>query len=66
MTLFQPLKGKLADRLEIIEALRLLPDRLREEVAGLNEEELRFRPGEGQWSLKAVVGPRSITTACAG
>jgi hypothetical protein len=56
MTLFQPLRGKLADRLEIIEALRLLPDRLREEVAGLNEEELRFRPSEGQWSLKEVIG----------
>ena len=56
MTLFQPSKGKLADRLEIIEALRLLPERVREEVAGLSEEELRFRPGEGEWSLKEVVG----------
>jgi uncharacterized damage-inducible protein DinB len=56
MTLFQPSKGKLACRLEIIEALRLLPDRLRGEVAGLSEEQLRFRPGEGQWSLKEVIG----------
>jgi uncharacterized damage-inducible protein DinB len=56
MTLFQPSKGKLACRLEIIEALRLLPARLRDEVAGLSEEQLRFRPGEGQWSLKEVIG----------
>jgi len=56
MTLFQPSKGKLADRLEIIEALRLLPERVTEEVKGLSEEELRFRPGEGLWSLKEVIG----------
>ena len=56
MTLFQPSKGKLACRLEIIEALRLLPERLREEVAGLSEDQLRFRPGEGQWSQKEVIG----------
>jgi len=56
MTLFQPSKGKLACRLGIIEALRLLPERLRDEVAGLSEEQLRFRPGEGQWSLKEVIG----------
>jgi uncharacterized damage-inducible protein DinB len=56
MTLFQPSKGKLASRLEIIEALRLLPERVSEEVKGLSEEELRFRPGEGQWSLKEVIG----------
>jgi hypothetical protein len=56
MTLFQPSKGKLADRLEIIEALRLLPERVSGEVKGLSEEELRFRPGEGEWSLKELVG----------
>lgn len=56
MTLFQPSKGKLACRLEIIEALRLLPERLREEVTGLSEAQLRFRPGDGQWSLKEVIG----------
>ena len=56
MTLFQPSKGKQADRLEIIEALRLLPERVSEEVKGLSEEELRFCPGEGQWSLKEVIG----------
>jgi uncharacterized damage-inducible protein DinB len=56
MTLFQPSKGKLACRLEIIEALRLLPERVRKEIAGLSEEQLRFRPGEGQWSLKEVIG----------
>jgi uncharacterized damage-inducible protein DinB len=56
MTLFQPSKGILADRLEIIEVLRLLPERVTEEVKGLSEEELRFRPGDGQWSLKEVIG----------
>jgi uncharacterized damage-inducible protein DinB len=56
MTLFQPSKGKLACRLEIIEALRLLPERLRQEVAGLSDAQLRFRPGDGQWSLKEVIG----------
>ena len=56
MTLFQPSKGKQADRLEIIEALRLLPERVSEEVKGLSEEKLRFRAGEGQWSLKEVIG----------
>ena len=56
MTLFQPLKGKCADRLEIIEALRVLPERVREEVGGLSEEQLRFRPGEGQWCVKEVIG----------
>jgi hypothetical protein len=56
MTLFQPSKGKLANRLEIIDALRLLPERVNAEVRGLSEEELRFRPGDGQWSLKEVIG----------
>jgi len=56
MTLFQPLRGKSADRLDVIEALRLLPERLREEVEGLDEAQLRFRPGDGQWSIKEVIG----------
>jgi len=56
MTLFQPSKGKSASRIEIIEALGLLPQRVSEEVRGLSEEELRFRPAEGEWSLKEVIG----------
>lgn len=56
MTLFQPSKGKSASRVEIIEAPRLLPERVSEEVRGLSEEELRFRPAEGEWSLKEVIG----------
>ena len=56
MTLFQPSKGKSASRLEVIEALRLLPERVGEEARGLSEETLRFRPAEGEWSLKEVVG----------
>jgi hypothetical protein len=56
MTLFQPSQGKLASRVEIIETLRLLPQRVSEEVRGLSEETLRFRPAEGEWSLKEVIG----------
>jgi len=56
MTLFQPLRGKSADSVEIIEALRVLPEQLREEAESLSEEQLRFRPGEGQWCVKEVIG----------
>ena len=56
MTLFQPLMGKSAESVETIEALRVLPEQLREEVQGLSEEQLRFRPGEGQWCIKEVIG----------
>jgi hypothetical protein len=44
------------DRLDIIEALKAMPDRLEEEVAGLPESVLRYRPAEGQWSIKEVAG----------
>lgn len=56
MTLFQPSKGKLPSRVEIIEALRLLPEQVRNEVEGLSREVLAFRPAEGEWCLKEVVG----------
>jgi len=56
MTLFQTSEGKSADRVEIIEALRLLPEQVSEEVKGLSEDELRFRPGEGEWCIKEVIG----------
>jgi hypothetical protein len=56
MTLFQPSKGKSTGRVEVIQALRLLPNQVSEEARGLDEEALRFRPGEGEWSIKEVVG----------
>jgi uncharacterized damage-inducible protein DinB len=44
------------ERLEIMEALKHLPDRIAAEVAGLSESVLRYRPAEGEWSIKEVVG----------
>jgi hypothetical protein len=44
------------DRLEIIETLKHMPDRLQAEVLGLTETVLRFRPAEGEWSIKEVCG----------
>ncbi len=56
MTLLQPSKGKEASHLALIEALKDLPERMAQELAGLSEEELRYRPGEGEWSLKELCG----------
>ena len=44
------------ERLELIEALKHLPDRVEAEVAGLPEGALTRRPGKGEWSIKEVVG----------
>ena len=44
------------DRLQIIEALNRTPDLVETEVAGLDEGALRFRPAEGQWSIKETAG----------
>jgi hypothetical protein len=44
------------EQLEIIETLKLLPRRLPEELAGLPESTLRFRPAESEFSIKEVVG----------
>ncbi len=44
------------DRLEIIEALKHLPNQIEMETAGLSESVLRFRPAEGEWSIKEVIG----------
>ncbi|HXH23172.1 MAG TPA: DinB family protein [Dehalococcoidia bacterium] len=45
-----------ADRLEIIEALREMPDAVEAEIAGLPEQVLRFKPSDNEWSIKEVVG----------
>lgn len=44
------------ERLELIEALKHLPERVEAEVAGLPEAALRWRPREGEWSIKEVLG----------
>jgi uncharacterized damage-inducible protein DinB len=44
------------ERLEIIEALKDLPDNVAAEVAGVPDVILRQRPSEGEWSIKEVVG----------
>jgi hypothetical protein len=44
------------DRLEIIETLKHMPDRVEAEVAGLTDTVLRFRPAEAEWSIKEVSG----------
>lgn len=46
----------LAEQLHITEALKSIPGRVAREVEGLSEEQLRFRPGEGEWSIKEVCG----------
>ncbi len=44
------------DRLEIIETLKHLPDNVEAETNGVAEAVLRHRPGEGEWSIKEIVG----------
>ena len=44
------------ERLEIIETLKHIPDRVEDEVAGLTETVLRYQPAEGEWSINEVCG----------
>jgi DinB superfamily len=44
------------ERLEIIEALKHLPDKVEAETAGVGEAVLRYRPGDAEWSIKEIVG----------
>jgi hypothetical protein len=46
----------LAEQLRITEALKSIPGRVSREVEGLSEEQLRFRPADGEWSIKEVCG----------
>jgi hypothetical protein len=50
------------ERLEIIETLKHMPDLLEAEVAGLDEQTLRYRPAEGEWSVIEVVGHLCLAT----
>ncbi|HEY7268747.1 MAG TPA: DinB family protein [Dehalococcoidia bacterium] len=45
-----------ADRLDIIEGLKGMPDVVEAEIKGLPDAVLRYRPAEGEWSIKEVVG----------
>jgi uncharacterized damage-inducible protein DinB len=42
--------------LDLVEAVRVLQRQTAEEVEGLSEEVLQFRPAEGEWSIKEVCG----------
>src|SRR5688572_25567181 len=44
------------ERLEIIETLKHIPDRVEDEVTSLSETVLRYRPAEGEWSINEVCG----------
>jgi uncharacterized damage-inducible protein DinB len=41
---------------DLVERLAGVPDRAAELIAGLDEETLRRRPAEGEWSIKEVCG----------
>ena len=44
------------ERLEIIEALKHLPDAVLAETEGLSESTLRHRSAANEWSIKEIVG----------
>jgi hypothetical protein len=44
------------EKLEIIETLKRLPERLQAELAGVPESTLRFRPADTEFSIKEVTG----------
>ncbi|HEX5369507.1 MAG TPA: DinB family protein [Dehalococcoidia bacterium] len=43
-------------QLQIIEALKRTPLAVEAEIEGLSDAVLRYRPAEGEWSIKEVVG----------
>jgi uncharacterized damage-inducible protein DinB len=44
------------DTTEIINSVQTLPDRIAAEIDGLDDRQLRWRPSEGEWSIKEVCG----------
>jgi DinB superfamily len=44
------------ERLEIMEALKHLPDNVEAEIEGVGDAVLRYRPAEDDWSIKEIVG----------
>ena len=45
-----------SSHLDLVEAVKALQRQTAEEVEELSEEVLRFRPAEGEWSIKEVCG----------
>ena len=43
-------------QLALIEALKSMPRRLEQEIDGLSDAVLRYRPAEGEYSIKEIVG----------
>jgi hypothetical protein len=41
---------------DLVDGLAAVPDRVAELIAGLDEETLRWRPADGEWSMKEVCG----------
>lgn len=46
-------EGTIAPQLE---ALAAFPAALRQQVAGLSDEQLRYRPAAGEWSIVEIIG----------
>jgi hypothetical protein len=44
------------EQLELIEALKSLPVKLEDEIDGLSDAVLRYRPAEGEYSIKEIIG----------
>jgi DinB superfamily len=44
------------ERLEIMEALKHLPDNVEAETNGVGEAMRRYRPADNEWSIKEIVG----------
>ena len=43
-------------QLQIIETLKQMPEAVEAEVHGLSDAVLRYRPAEGEWSIKEIAG----------
>lgn len=44
------------ERLELMEALKHIPDAVEEGIANVADNVLRYKPAENEWSIKEVVG----------
>jgi hypothetical protein len=44
------------DRLEVMETLKHLPEAIEAEIHGLSENTMRYRPADGEWSIKETIG----------
>ena len=44
------------ERLEIMEALKHLPNDVEAEIEGVGDAVMRYRPADSEWSIKEIVG----------